>query len=78
MKNLPTQSQILNRLIDRIEHFLLELGKGFLFEARQKCFTFNEDHFFVEMVDECMSHYDLNGWTDSTWADVPWATSESE
>ena len=23
------------------------------------------------MVDECMSHYDLDGWTDSTWADVP-------
>ena len=37
-------------IIDKLEHFLLELGKGFLFEARQKRFTFDEDHFFVDMV----------------------------
>ena len=30
--------------------FLLELGKGFLFEARQKRFTFNEQHFMVDLV----------------------------
>ena len=30
------------------------------------------------MVDECMSHYDLDGWTDSTWADVPWSLPDSE
>ena len=29
---------------------LLELGKGFLFEARQKRFTFDEDHYFVDLV----------------------------
>lgn len=28
------------------------------------------------MVDECMSHYDLNGWTHPTWADVPWSIPE--
>ncbi|OIO33918.1 MAG: hypothetical protein AUJ76_04450 [Candidatus Omnitrophica bacterium CG1_02_41_171] len=28
----------------------MELGKGFLFEARQKRFTFDEDHFFVDLV----------------------------
>ena len=32
-------------IIDKIEHFLLELGKGFLFEARQKRFSFDDDHF---------------------------------
>lgn len=37
-------------IIDKIEHFLLELGKGFLFEARQKRFTFNDDHFYVDLV----------------------------
>ncbi len=37
-------------IIDRIEHFLLELGKGFLFEARQKRFTFDDDHFYVDLV----------------------------
>ena len=33
-----------------MQHFLLELGKGFLFEARQKRFTFDEDDFFVDLV----------------------------
>ena len=33
-----------------MQNFLLELGKGFLFEERQKRFTFNEDHFFVHLV----------------------------
>ena len=37
-------------IIDKIEHFLLELGKGFLFEARQKRFTFDDDHFHVDLV----------------------------
>lgn len=37
-------------IIDKLQFFLLELGKGFLFEARQKRFTFNEDHFFVDLV----------------------------
>jgi len=37
-------------VIDKLEHFLLELGKGFLFEARQKRFTFDEEHYFVDLV----------------------------
>lgn len=37
-------------IIGKLQHFLLELGKGFLFEARQKRFTFDEDHFFVDLV----------------------------
>jgi predicted nuclease of restriction endonuclease-like (RecB) superfamily len=37
-------------IINRIEHFLLELGKGFLFEARQKRFTFDDKHFRVDLV----------------------------
>jgi predicted nuclease of restriction endonuclease-like (RecB) superfamily len=37
-------------IIDKLESFLLELGKGFLFEARQKRFTFDNDHFFVDLV----------------------------
>jgi hypothetical protein len=31
-------------IINQIEPFLLELGKGFLFEARQKRFTFDDEH----------------------------------
>lgn len=37
-------------IIDRLEAFLLELGKGFLFEARQKRFSFGADHFYVDLV----------------------------
>jgi predicted nuclease of restriction endonuclease-like (RecB) superfamily len=37
-------------IIDKLETFLLELGKGFLFEARQRRFTFDNDHFYVDLV----------------------------
>ncbi|MCL2260423.1 MAG: PDDEXK nuclease domain-containing protein [Fibromonadales bacterium] len=37
-------------IIGKLQSFLLELGKGFLFEARQKRFTFDEDHFMVDLV----------------------------
>lgn len=45
-----SESDIEQAIIDKIEHFLLELGKGFLFEARQKRFTFDEEHFFIDLV----------------------------
>lgn len=37
-------------IIDRIEEFLLELGKGFCFVARQKRLTLDGDHFYVDLV----------------------------
>jgi len=37
-------------IIDRIEDFLLELGKGFCFVARQKRLTLDGDHFYVDLV----------------------------
>ena len=45
-----SESDLETTIIDKLEHFLLELGKGFLFEARQKRFTFDDDHFFVDLV----------------------------
>jgi predicted nuclease of restriction endonuclease-like (RecB) superfamily len=45
-----SESDFETAIIDKLEHFLLEFGKGFLFEARQKRFTFDEDHFFVDLV----------------------------
>lgn len=45
-----TESKLETAIIDKLQDFLLELGKGFLFEARQKRFTFNEEHFFVDLV----------------------------
>ncbi len=45
-----SESDLEMAIINQIERFLLELGKGFLFEARQKRFTFDDDHFFVDLV----------------------------
>ncbi|MEI8375077.1 MAG: PDDEXK nuclease domain-containing protein [Planctomycetota bacterium] len=45
-----SESDLESAIISEIERFLLELGKGFLFEARQKRFTFDEDHFYVDLV----------------------------
>ena len=45
-----SESELETAIIDKLEHFLLELGKGFLFEARQKRFTFDDDHFYVDLV----------------------------
>ncbi len=45
-----TESKLENAIITRMRDFLLEMGKGFLFEARQKRFTFNEEHFYVDLV----------------------------
>lgn len=49
-KSHYSETDLESAIIDKLEHFLLELGKGFLFEARQKRFTFDEDHFFVDLV----------------------------
>lgn len=45
-----SESNLENAIIGKLETFLLEMGKGFLFEARQKRFTFNEDNFYVDLV----------------------------
>ena len=45
-----SETKLENAIINKMQHFLLELGKGFLFEARQKRFTFDEDDFFVDFV----------------------------
>jgi len=45
-----SESDLETAIIDQLGQFLLELGKGFLFEARQKRFSFDDDHFFVDLV----------------------------
>lgn len=45
-----SESELESAIVTHIENFLLELGKGFLFEARQKRLTFDEEHFFVDLV----------------------------
>lgn len=45
-----SESKLERAIISKLQTFLLEMGKGFLFEARQKRFTFNEDNFYVDLV----------------------------
>lgn len=45
-----SESKLESAIISKMQRFLLEMGKGFLFEARQKRFTFDEDNFFVDLV----------------------------
>ena len=45
-----SESQLETRIIDHLQQFLLELGKGFTFVGRQVRFTFDESHFKVDLV----------------------------
>lgn len=45
-----SESDLESAILTHLETFLLELGKGFLFEARQKRFTFDGDHYFLDLV----------------------------
>lgn len=45
-----SETKLEQAIIDKMQDFLLEMGKGFLFEKRQKRFTFDEQHFFVDLV----------------------------
>jgi len=45
-----SESELEQKLIDKLEQFLLELGKGFTFVSRQKRITIDEKHFKVDLV----------------------------
>ena len=45
-----SETELEQKIIDKLEHFLLELGKGFTFVGRQVRFTFKEKHFRVDLV----------------------------
>lgn len=45
-----SESELEARIIDKLELFLRELGTGFLFEGRQRRFTFEDQHFYVDLV----------------------------
>lgn len=44
------ESDLETALISRLQHFLLELGKGYSFVARQKRISFDNDHFYIDLV----------------------------
>ena len=45
-----SENKLETEIIDKLEMFLLELGKGFTFVGRQVRFTFDERHFRVDLV----------------------------
>jgi len=49
-KEKYSENDLESAIINKIEHFLLELGKGFAFIARQKRISFDERHFFIDLV----------------------------
>ncbi|RIJ48299.1 DUF1016 domain-containing protein [Maribellus luteus] len=49
-KTRYSESELEQHIIDKLEHFLLELGKGFTFVGRQARFSFDDKHFRVDLV----------------------------
>ena len=45
-----SENELEQELINKLEHFLLELGNGFTFVARQKRISFDEKHFRIDLV----------------------------
>jgi predicted nuclease of restriction endonuclease-like (RecB) superfamily len=53
--DIPANSGYLEKdlesgIIEKLQHFLLELGKGFSFVAQQKRISAGEDHFYIDLV----------------------------
>lgn len=45
-----SETELETKIIDHLQQFLLELGTGFAFVGRQERFTFDEEHFRVDLV----------------------------
>jgi len=45
-----TEMEVEKALVDNLQEFLLELGRGFSFVARQKRITAEGDHFYIDLV----------------------------
>lgn len=45
-----SESDLEQHIIDELQNFLLELGKGYTFVGRQVRLTFDEQHFYVDLV----------------------------
>jgi len=55
--NLYTENELESRLINNLQKFLLELGRGFAYVGRQYRITLANRHFYVDLV---FYHYILN------------------
>ena len=49
-RDVMAESDLEDALLDRLQDFLLEMGHGFCFEARQKRLLIGDEYFFVDLV----------------------------
>ena len=49
-KELYTETDLEKALIDNLQNFLLELGEGFCFVGRQKRITFENEHYYIDLL----------------------------
>ncbi len=49
-KSYYTESQLEQKLIDHLQEFILELGKGFTFVGRQKRITIDNEHYYIDLI----------------------------
>lgn len=49
-KDVITESDLEDALIDHLQEFLLELGKGFCFEFKQKRMIIDDEYYFADLV----------------------------
>jgi predicted nuclease of restriction endonuclease-like (RecB) superfamily len=49
-KSAYSESELEQKLIEKLEHFILELGTGFTFVARQDRISFDDKHFRIDLV----------------------------
>jgi len=45
-----SESDLEAAIIAHLQTFLVEMGRGFCFEARQKRITFDNEHYFIDLV----------------------------
>lgn len=49
-KDVAIESDLEQAIMDNIQNFLLEMGNGFCFEARQKKILIGDEYFFIDLV----------------------------
>jgi len=49
-EELYTETQLEKALLDHLQEFLLEMGKGFCFVARQRRVTFDNEHYYIDLL----------------------------
>ncbi|MDX9928254.1 MAG: PDDEXK nuclease domain-containing protein [Bacteroidales bacterium] len=49
-KDEVSESDLETALLDHLQEFLMELGNGFCFEARQKRITVDNEHFYIDLI----------------------------